>query len=75
MTQRCGCRHLSVTRLISRPDELEAMTTSPGNVEPTLPTAAGEPECSASRMRSHKPRGLEGDAQGSMQLICAEALL
>ena len=30
MTQRSGCLHLSVTRLISRPDELEAMTTSAG---------------------------------------------
>jgi hypothetical protein len=28
MTQRSGCLHFTLTRLISRPDELVAITTS-----------------------------------------------
>ncbi len=31
MTQRSGCLHLAMTRLISRPDELDAITTSGGS--------------------------------------------
>ena len=40
ITQRSGCLHFVVTRLISSPDELEAMTTSGGNAASSTANSA-----------------------------------